>query len=244
MQIFVGLGNPGAEHAGQRHNVGFMALDRIAGDHGFGPWRSRFKALAAEGVVGGEKVLALKPQTYMNLSGQSVGEAMRFYKLAPDAVTVLYDELDLAPGKVRVKRGGGAAGHNGIRSMDAHIGADFRRVRIGIGHPGQKDRVSGYVLSDFAKADRDWLDAVMAGLSEGVGALVQGDEARFLNAVSLRVAPPRSGGGTQSGSAIPAPTSAPGRTATQAADPTPDAGRPDGPDSPGGLLRRLVERFR
>lgn len=158
MRLFVGLGNPGGKYEQNRHNVGFMAVDRIAADHGFGPWRNKFQGAVAEGRLGTEKVLLLKPGTYMNKSGQSVGEAMRFFKLAPEDVTVFHDELDLAPGKCRVKTGGGLAGHNGLRSLDAHIGPAFQRVRLGIGHPGHKDRVSGWVLGDFAKAEQSgWL---------------------------------------------------------------------------------------
>ena len=194
MQLFVGLGNPGAKYAGNRHNIGFMAVDRIAGDHGFAPWRAKFQGQIAEGRLGSEKVLLLKPETFMNLSGQSVGEAMRFYKLTPGDVTVFHDELDLAPGKVRVKQGGGHAGHNGLRSIHGHIGADYARVRLGIGHPGHKDRVSGYVLSDFAKAEADWLDDVLRGVSDGAADLAAGDAGRFMNAVALRVNPPRASG--------------------------------------------------
>ena len=153
MQIFAGLGNPGAAHALQRHNVGFMAADTIHDMHRFGPWKVRFQGLVAEGQVGGDKLLLLKPATFMNDSGRSVGEALRFYKLGPDALTVIYDELDLAPGKVRVKIGGGAAGHNGIRSIDSHVGPDYRRVRIGIGHPGHRDKVLGHALGNFSKAE-------------------------------------------------------------------------------------------
>jgi PTH1 family peptidyl-tRNA hydrolase len=211
MRLFVGLGNPGALHAGQRHNIGFMVVDRIAADHGFSPWRSRFQGLVAEGRLGSEKVLLLKPATFMNLSGQSVGEAMRFFKLAPDAITVFHDELDLAPGKLRLKTGGGLAGHKGLRSLDAHIGDGFQRVRLGIGHPGHKDRVAGHVLHDFAKADLDWLDALLTGISEGAAHLAEGDGAKFQNAVALRTAPPRSGTGTGSDkvSADPAPKTEP-----------------------------------
>lgn len=195
MQIFVGLGNPGAKYAGNRHNIGFMALDRIAADHGIGPWKAKFQGEIAEGNLGGQKVLLLKPMTFMNLSGQSVGEAMRFYKLTPEDVTVFHDELDLAPGKVRVKQAGGHAGHNGLRSIHQHIGHDYQRVRLGIGHPGHKDRVSPYVLGDFAKADQDWLDDVLGGVSDGAPELAAGDAGKFMNAVALRVAPPRSSGG-------------------------------------------------
>ncbi len=192
MHIFVGLGNPGPKYAGNRHNIGFMALDRIAEDHGFGPWRSKFQGQISEGRLGTSKVFLLKPETFMNLSGQAVGEAMRFYKLEPGDITVFHDELDLAPGKVRVKTGGGHAGHNGLRSIHGHIGEAYGRVRLGIGHPGRKDLVSHYVLHDFGKADQDWLDDVLRGLSDGAPHLAGGDSGKFLNAVSLRTNPPRS----------------------------------------------------
>ncbi|UWQ57966.1 aminoacyl-tRNA hydrolase [Leisingera caerulea] len=192
MKLFVGLGNPGPKYERNRHNIGFMALDQIAGDHGFSPWKSKFQALICEGNLGGEKVLLLKPQTFMNLSGQSVGEAMRFYKLTPADVVVLHDELDLAPGRARMKQGGGHAGHNGLRSIHSHIGADYARVRLGIGHPGHKDAVAGYVLRDFPKADEGWLDDLMRGISDGAAELAKGDGGKFMNAVALRVAPPRS----------------------------------------------------
>ncbi|MBO9444273.1 aminoacyl-tRNA hydrolase [Ruegeria sp. R14_0] len=192
MKLFVGLGNPGQKYARNRHNIGFMALDRIAADHGFGPWKSKFQAEISEGRLGSEKVLLVKPQTFMNRSGQSVGEAMRFYKLDSTDVTVFHDELDLAPGKVRVKAGGGHAGHNGLRSIHEHISPAYDRVRLGIGHPGRKEMVSPYVLSDFAKADADRLDDVLRGVSDGAGYLADGDGGKFMNAVALRTAPPRS----------------------------------------------------
>ena len=191
MRLFVGLGNPGGKYAENRHNIGFMAVERIADDYGFAPWRSKFQGKVSEGILGHEKVILLKPETFMNLSGQSVGEAMRFYKLTPADVVVFHDELDLAPGKVRVKTGGGHAGHNGLRSIHQHIGADYDRVRMGIGHPGHKDRVAGYVLSDFAKAEQNWLDDVLRGSSDGAAALASGDGGKFSNAVAMRVAPPR-----------------------------------------------------
>ncbi len=191
MKLVIGLGNPGAKHAQNRHNIGFLAVERIAAEHRFGPWRSKFKAEIAEGSVGGEKAIIVKPQTYMNLSGQAVGEAMRFYKLQPADVIVLYDELDLAPGKMRVKRGGGLAGHNGLRSINAHIGPDFMRVRLGIGHPGDKALVSRHVLSDFAKADADWREPLLDAVAVEFGTLAKGDEAGFMNAVALRLKPPR-----------------------------------------------------
>ncbi|SLN25039.1 Peptidyl-tRNA hydrolase [Falsiruegeria litorea R37] len=192
MKLFVGLGNPGGKYARNRHNIGFMALDEIARDHGFGPWKSKFQGQVSEGRLGREKVLLLKPETFMNRSGQSVGEAMRFYKLDSSDVTVLHDELDLAPGKVRVKAGGGHAGHNGLRSIHDHIGATYDRVRLGIGHPGRKELVAGYVLHDFAKADEEWLDNVLRGISDGAAHLADGDGGKFMNAVALRTAPPRS----------------------------------------------------
>jgi PTH1 family peptidyl-tRNA hydrolase len=191
MLLFVGLGNPGAKYAGNRHNIGFMAVDRIAEDHGFGPWKSKFQGQVSEGRLGREKVLLLKPGTYMNLSGQSVGEAMRFYKLTPEDVTVFHDELDLTPGKLRVKRGGGHAGHNGLRSIHQHIGDNYQRVRLGIGHPGRKELVAHYVLQDFAKADAGWLEDLLHGISDGAVYLAEGATDQFQNAVALRLQPPK-----------------------------------------------------
>ena len=185
MQIFVGLGNPGANYAQNRHNIGFMALDRIAEKNGFSPWKAKFQGRISEGRLGPEKVILLKPETFMNLSGQSVGEAMRFFKLEPTDITVFHDELDLAPGKCRAKSGGGHAGHNGLRSLHQHIGADYQRVRLGIGHPGHKDAVAGYVLHDFAKADQVWLADLLSGIADGAGKLAQADTAGFMNAVAL-----------------------------------------------------------
>ncbi len=199
MQFFVGLGNPGAKYAQNRHNVGFMALDEIASAHGFSDWRAKFQGQVAEGVLGGEKVVLLKPETFMNNSGQSVGAAIRFFKVPPGDVVVFHDEIDLAPGKIRVKAGGGHAGHNGLRSLHAHIGADYRRVRIGVGHPGHKDRVPGYVLSDFSKSDQTWLDDVIRGIGEGAADLAKGDEGRFMNAIARRVAPARPSTGAKTG---------------------------------------------
>lgn len=192
MKLWVGLGNTGAKYTGNRHNIGFMALDRIAADHGFGPWKKAHQGLVSEGRLGAEKVVLLKPETFMNLSGQAVRSAVDFWKLSPGDVTVFHDELDLAPGKCRVKLGGGHAGHNGLRSIHGHLGEAYGRVRLGIGHPGHKDAVAAYVLHDFAKADQDWLDDLLRGISDGAAALAEGDGTRFLNAVSLRVAPPRS----------------------------------------------------
>lgn len=187
MQIWVGLGNPGAEYAMNRHNVGFMALDTIADVHGFEPPKRRFQGWAMEGRLGGEKLLLLKPATFMNKSGQSVGEAMRFFKLEPDAVTVFHDELDLAPFKVKVKRGGGTAGHNGLRSTDQHIGPEFRRVRIGIGHPGNKDRVTGHVLGNYHKTELNDLTDMLGAIAAEAAWLAKDDDARFMNDVALRL---------------------------------------------------------
>lgn len=195
MMMFVGLGNPGAKYSGNRHNIGFMAMDQIASDHGFTPWRSKFQGLVSDGRLGADKVILLKPETFMNLSGQSVGEAMRFHKLTPADIVVFHDEIDLAPGKLKLKQGGGHAGHNGLRSIHGHLGPDYARVRMGVGHPGHKDAVPGYVLRDFAKADADWLDDMLRGISDGAAQLADGEGPKFLNAVSLRLNPPRSGGG-------------------------------------------------
>lgn len=192
MRLFVGLGNPGSQYAGNRHNIGFMALDQIASDHGFSPWKNKFQGKVAEGRLGREKVILLKPETFMNRSGQSVRAAMDFYKLDPVDITIFHDELDLAPGRLKCKTGGGHAGHNGLRSIDGHLGDAYARVRLGIGHPGRKELVSGYVLHDFAKADQDWLDDLMRGIGDGAPYLAEGDTGRFMNAVSLRTAPPRS----------------------------------------------------
>jgi len=197
MKLIVGLGNPGSKYARNRHNIGYMAVERIAEDHGFSPWKSRFQGRVSEGRLGNEKILLLKPETFMNLSGQSVGEAMRFYKLDPGDVTVIHDELDLAPGKVRVKLGGGHAGHNGLRSLHAHIGEGYARVRLGIGHPGRKELVSGYVLHDFARADNDWLADLLDGISDGAPYLAAGDGGKFMNAVALRTTPQRKSNATK-----------------------------------------------
>jgi PTH1 family peptidyl-tRNA hydrolase len=186
MLLWVGLGNPEPGMARQRHNVGFMAVDTIAIRHGFGPWRARFKGLIAEGSIAGEKVIALKPMTYMNDSGGSVQAAAAFYKLPAEAITAFHDELDLAPGKMRVKRGGGAAGHNGLRSMDRMLGSpDYWRVRLGIGHPGTKERVLGHVLSDFAKVDRDWLVTLLDAVADAAPLLAKGKTADFMTKVAL-----------------------------------------------------------
>ena len=189
MQIWAGLGNPGAQYALHRHNVGFMAIDAIAACHDFEAPKKRFLGWAIEARLSAHKLLLLKPATFMNDSGQSIGEAMRFYKLAPEDVTVFYDELDLAPFKVKVRRGGGAAGHNGIRSTIAHIGEDFRRVRIGIGHPGHKDRVTGHVLGNFAKQEMDPLADMLGAVAAEAHWLADGDDVRFMNDVAMRLQP-------------------------------------------------------
>lgn len=239
MKLFAGLGNPGAKYAQNRHNIGFMAVDRIAADHGFSPWRSKFQGLVCEGRLGAEKVILLKPETFMNLSGQSVGEALRFHKLTPADLVVFHDEIDLAPAKLRLKQGGGHAGHNGLRSIHQHIGPEYERVRMGVGHPGHKDAVPGYVLRDFAKADQDWLDDMLRGISDGAASLAEGDGPRFLNAVALRVAPPRSGGG-KDGSTVT------GRDRGAVAAPQKAQGSTTALDAPDGrsALQRLADRFR
>ena len=191
MLLLVGLGNPGAEYAKNRHNIGFMALEAIAGRYGFGPFRKKFQGLIAEGEIGGEKVLALKPETFMNDSGRSVAAAAAFYKIPPQDIIVLHDEIDIAAGKVRVKRGGGHAGHNGLRSIHAHIGPDYGRVRIGIGHPGEKDEVTGHVLKDFAKGDAVWVENALGAISEHAGLLLTGDDGAYMTKVAEAVNPPR-----------------------------------------------------
>jgi peptidyl-tRNA hydrolase, PTH1 family len=186
MRLWVGLGNPEPGMARQRHNIGFMAIDVIAHRHGFTPWRQRFKGVVAEGSIAGEKILALKPLTYMNGSGESVQAAAAFYKLEPEAITAFHDELDLVPGKVRVKRGGGAAGHNGLRSMDRMLGTpEYWRVRLGIGHPGIKERVMGHVLGDFAKVDKDWLLPLLDAVAEAAPLLAEGRPEEFMTKVAL-----------------------------------------------------------
>lgn len=197
MKLIVGLGNPGAKYAQNRHNIGFMAVERIAADHDFGPWKSKHQGSLSEGRFGSTRAVLLRPETFMNKSGDSVAAAMRFYKLEAEDVIVLHDELDLAPGKVKVKMGGGHAGHNGLRSIHSHLGPEYGRVRLGVGHPGHKDRVAGYVLSDFAKAEANWLDDVLHGISDGAEYLATGDTAKFMNAVSLRTAPARPSTGTK-----------------------------------------------
>ncbi len=187
MQLWVGLGNPGPRYALHRHNVGFMALDVIADMHDFGPVQKKFSGWVQEGRIGNEKILLLKPATFMNESGRSVGEAMRFYKLDMSALTVFHDELDLAPFKVKIKQGGGTAGHNGLRSIDKHLGPDFRRVRIGIGHPGHKDRVTGHVLGNYAKAEQDQLAAMLGAIGAEAEWLAAGDDPRFMSDVALRM---------------------------------------------------------
>lgn len=187
MLLLVGLGNPGAQYAKHRHNLGFMVADEIVRRYGLSAARARFHGDVHEGMIAGEKVLVLKPMTMMNDSGRSVGAAVQFYKLAPDEVIVFHDEIDLVPGKVRAKTGGGVAGHNGLRSLDRYIGRDFRRVRIGVGHPGSKDRVSGYVLHDFAKAEWPWVEAIVDAVAQAVPDLIKGDDPGFMNKVALAV---------------------------------------------------------
>lgn len=192
MLLWVGLGNPGAEHARQRHNIGFMAVDAIARRHGFGPWRKRFRGEAAEGMLGGERVLALKPLTFMNGSGEAVQPAAGFHKVPPDDITLFYDELDLAPGRVRVKRGGGAAGHNGIRDTQRALGTpEFWRVRLGIGHPGMKEKVTGHVLGNFARVDQPWLDGLLDAVADAAPLLAGGKPEDFMTRVAFLTQEPR-----------------------------------------------------
>jgi PTH1 family peptidyl-tRNA hydrolase len=185
MLLFVGLGNPGARYAGNRHNVGFMVVEAIAKRHNLGPWRRRFQGVTAEGPLGSERVTLLLPGTFMNESGRAVAEAAHFYKLGPESITVFHDEIELTPGKVRVKVGGGIAGHNGLRSISAHVGNEYRRVRIGVGHPGVKELVHGHVLSDFAKSERAWVDALCDVMADNAELLAKGQDASFQNKVHL-----------------------------------------------------------
>ena len=185
MRLFVGLGNPGTKYAHNRHNIGFMAVDEIARRHGFGPWRRRFQGETSEGTLDGEKVVLLRPTTFMNDSGRAVQEAANFFKLGESEITVFQDELELPPGKVRVKVGGGIAGHNGLRSISAHIGNEYRRVRIGIGHPGVKELVHSHVLSDFAKSDRPWVEALCEAMADNAGLLATRRDSTFQNKVHL-----------------------------------------------------------
>ncbi|WCJ61746.1 aminoacyl-tRNA hydrolase [Agrobacterium tumefaciens] len=185
MKIIAGLGNPGAQYAGNRHNIGFMAVDALQRLPFFAPWSKKFKAEISEGEIGGEKVLLMKPLTYMNLSGESVGEAMRFFKLTPADIIAIHDELDLLAGRTRIKIGGGHGGHNGLKSLDAHCGKEYRRLRLGIGHPGDKERVHGHVLGDFAKSDRVWLDPLLDAIADNAAMLVKGEDSQLMNKLAL-----------------------------------------------------------
>lgn len=235
--LIAGLGNPGRAYAGNRHNVGFMALDRIASAEGFAGWRSKFQGETTDGRIGARRVILLKPQTYMNESGRSVAEAARFLKVQPADLVVIHDELDLAPGRCKVKVGGGHAGHNGLRSIAAHLGPDFARVRIGIGHPGHKDAVSHHVLHDFSKVELELIEPVLDGIADGVARLVAGDGAGFQNAVALRARPPKK--------ARPAGTPPPhqARVAARRAEDARAKAEEALADKPENPLARLIARF-
>ena len=234
MNLFVGLGNPGAEYARQRHNVGFMALDAIAERTGGVTWRGKFQGEVADITLDGVKTVLLKPQTFMNESGRSVQQAARFYKMAPQDIIVFHDEVDLAPGKVRVKEGGGVAGHNGLKSVAAHVGQDFRRVRMGIGHPGHRDKVSGYVLHDFSKADLVWLEPLLDGIAEAAPLLARGDDANFMNQVARQ----RNGDG--GGGAKKKPAKPARRNATTQPETDKARGRSANEGALAHMLRRLL----
>lgn len=227
--LVVGLGNPGSQYAGNRHNIGFMAADVLVRRHCFGPWKSKFQGEICEGSIGGDKVLILKPLTYMNLSGQSVAAAARFLKIPVEDVVVLHDELDIAPGRVKLKRGGGAGGHNGLKSIDSHLGQGYRRLRMGIGHPGDRDLVTGYVLHDFAKADQAWLVPALDAVADSFAMLLAGDDAGFMNKVAHLTAPPK-----------PAKSAKPVETG---AAPVSDSPPPPGPPSSGSLADALKAAF-
>ncbi len=232
MLLLVGLGNPGEKYRRHRHNVGFMAVDAIADAHRFGAARSKFQGELREGEIDGVKMLTLKPQTYMNDSGQSVGAAMRFYKLSPADVVVFHDELDLAAGKIKAKEGGGNAGHNGLRSIDEHIGNDFRRVRIGIGRPGDKSQVTGHVLGDFSKADHDWLDPLLGAFATSARFLANGD-ARFATALAQTLTPPKPKPTPREDAASPAP---------QMPQQSPPAQSSKAPNAMSDALKKLLTR--
>jgi len=190
MWLVAGLGNPGNQYEGNRHNIGFMAADAIAAEHGFPAFRSKFQAAMSEGRIGAHKVILLKPQTFMNNSGQSVAAAAKFYKIAPDRILVLHDELDLKPGQIRIKQGGGNAGHNGLRSIGSHLNAkDYWRMRIGIGHPGNKEKVHGHVLSDFARSERQWVESTVKSIASHIGLLLDGKDNEFMSKVAMDTAP-------------------------------------------------------
>ncbi len=211
MKLFVGLGNPGEKYRANRHNIGFLAVERIAERHGFSPWRKKFQGFVSEGTIGTDRVVLLKPETYMNESGRSVGEAQRFLKIPLSDVYVFHDELDLTPGKVKVKAGGGNAGHNGLRSISAHIENDYKRVRLGIGHPGSKDVVVHYVLNDFAKSERGWVNELLDAIADAAPYLAKGDDARFLSDVARTTSDePRAGAASRKAAEEPreAPPSA------------------------------------
>ena len=220
MKLIVGLGNPGSKYAGHRHNVGYMAVDRIAGDHGFRAWRAKFQGVVTDGRIDGSRAMLLKPETYMNHSGQSVGDAMRFFKSRPEDVIVMHDELDLDPGKIRAKIGGGTAGHRGLRSVQMHVGGAFARIRIGIGHPGRKELVNPYVLREFHRDDAAWLEDLLAAVSRSARHLATGDLQRFSTEVALH----RTLTGPEAGAAT-----------RQSAE--------ERPPEDGGLLRRIARRF-
>lgn len=251
MKLIVGLGNPGAKYARNRHNIGFMVVEQIAADHDFAPWKAKHQGSLSEGRFGSTRAVLLRPETFMNKSGDSVAAAMRFYKLEPEDVIVLHDELDLAPGKVKFKVGGGHAGHNGLRSVHGHLGPEYGRVRLGIGHPGHKDRVAGYVLSDFAKAEADWLDDVLRGISDGAPHLAAGDSAKFMNAVSLRTAPARPSTGTRGPSKVDAQKAGLRKSGLQRTGPSeatstdvPKIKEPPEPRDERSPLQKLLGRFK
>ncbi len=240
MHMIVGLGNPGDKYSRNRHNIGFMAADAIAQRHGFPPFRAKFKGLLGEGSIDGEKVLILKPQTFMNLSGDSVAAAAQFYKLAPADITVIYDELDLVPGKARIKRGGGNGGHNGLRSIDPRIGTDYRRIRLGIGHPGHKDRVMPWVLGDFSKADRDWLDPLLGALADNAGLIVAGDDSTLMNRLALAVNGDGAAREQRPATADPSrPKAPPGQSHIRAARPKPPAAKLPGTGPMAAMLAKV-----
>jgi PTH1 family peptidyl-tRNA hydrolase len=236
MHLIVGLGNPGPEYAAHRHNVGFMAVDAIHQRHGFSPWRRRFHGDIAEGTLAGEKCLLLKPRTYMNESGRAVGEAAHFYKIEPGGIVVIHDEVDLPPGKVRMKAGGGSAGHNGLRSVSGAIGDGYRRLRIGVGHPGVKEMVQIHVLHDFTKADRKWLEPLLEAIADNAGLLAEGKDATFSNRLHAAIVPEKAEKKARPEKQLPAKA----ESKSEPKKPPEPAARSEGPFARG--LKRLFGR--
>ncbi|MBK8083007.1 MAG: aminoacyl-tRNA hydrolase [Devosia sp.] len=242
MHLIVGLGNPGDKYRHNRHNIGFMAVDAIARRHGFPAFREKYQGLIAEGQVGGDRVLLLKPQTYMNSSGDSVQAVARFYKLGPADVSVIYDEIDLAPGKVRIKIGGGNGGHNGLRSIDPQIGTGYRRIRLGVGHPGHKDLVMPHVLGDFAKAEEAWLAPLLDAIADNAAMIVKGDDSGLMNKLAIATQGDGADRAQRPGTADPTRLKAPARSHVHAARPKPPQVKLPSTGPMADMLKKLFDK--